>query len=150
MENQVFDANSTIGARSTIGAWSKIGARSTIGAWSTIGDESKIGARSTIGDGSTIGDCAELGKKITAEGVKVFAFFSMSNLDGTGRKINIFIHSGGVLVRAGCFKGSLDEFCKKADSEGKTRYAKVVRAAAEALLEHANETGETGGWGEQE
>ena len=35
----------------------------------------------------------------------------------------------GYAIRAGCFVGSLDEFCEKALSEGKRRYARVVKAA---------------------
>ena len=38
------------------------------------------------------------------------------------------------------------EFCERAMSEGKTRYANVVRAAAEALAADVEEKGETGGW----
>ena len=72
----------------------------------------------------------------------------MSNVDGSGRQMQVICHTGGILIRNGCFKGTLDEFCQKALSEGKTRYAKVVRAAAEALSEDIKEKGITGGWDE--
>ena len=42
-----------------------------------------------------------------------------------------------------------EEFCDKARLEGKVRYAKVLRAAAEALAEDCRERGITGGWGEE-
>ena len=72
----------------------------------------------------------------------------MSNVDGSNRKINIYVHTEGIAVEAGCFKGSLDEFCEKATCENKTRYARVVRAAAEALQADVVEKGITGGWDE--
>ena len=72
----------------------------------------------------------------------------MSNVDGSGRKINIIVHTGGIKIEAGCFGGTLDRFCEKAAAEGKTRYARVVRAAAEALQADVIEKGITGGWDE--
>ena len=60
---------------------------------------------------------------------------NMSNVDGSGRKILIIVHKGGIKIEAGCFDGTLDEFCAKAEVEGKTRYVKVVKAAALALQE---------------
>ena len=69
-------------------------------------------------------------------------------MDGSGRKIQVIVHTDGILIRAGCFKGSLDEFCDKAMAENKTRYARVVRAAAEALQDDVRAKGITGGWDE--
>jgi len=79
-------------------------------------------------------------------GVKVLAFLNMSNIDGTGRKILIIIHTKGIKIEAGCFGGTLDDFCTKALSENKKRYARVVRAASEALAEDVRESGIDGGW----
>ena len=70
----------------------------------------------------------------------------MSNVDGSGRKIQVIVHTEGIKIRAGCFAGTLDEFCKRSESEGKTRYSRVVRATAEALLADITEKGITGGW----
>ena len=81
--------------------------------------------------------------------MKVIDFFTMANVDGTGRKIHIYIHTSGILVRAGCFKGSLDDFCGKAESEGKIKYARVVKMAALEMQSICLETGETGGWDEE-
>ena len=72
----------------------------------------------------------------------------LSNVDGSGRQIQVFIHKEGILIRAGCFKGSLEEFCKKAKDEGKTRYAAVVKAAALALQQDCVDKNDTGGWDE--
>ena len=72
----------------------------------------------------------------------------MSNVDGSGRKINIIVHTAGIKIEAGCFGGTLDRFCEKAAADGKTRYARVVRAAAEALQADVIDKGITGGWDE--
>ena len=73
----------------------------------------------------------------------------MSNVDGSGRQIQIIVHTDGILIRAGCFRGSLEAFCEKALTENKTRYAKVIRAAAEALADDVREKKITGGWDEE-
>ena len=70
----------------------------------------------------------------------------MSNVDGTGRRIYIYIHTKGITIRAGCFKGTLDEFCEKAYDEGKYLYVVTVRAAAEAFAAEIQRQGKTGGW----
>ena len=63
----------------------------------------------------------------------------MANVDGTGRYITIMRHpptnAGEITVTAGCFFGSLDEFCTKANAENKPRYARTARAIAEILSE---------------
>ena len=59
------------------------------------------------------------------------------------------VHTDGIKIEAGCFGGSLDEFCEKAGREGKTRYVRVVRAAAEALQADVIDKGITGGWDEE-
>jgi hypothetical protein len=71
---------------------------------------------------------------------------SMSNVDGSKRKIFIYIHTKGILIRAECFKGDLDAFCEKSTAENKTIYSAVVRAAALALQAEVNRLGLTGGW----
>ena len=55
------------------------------------------------------------------------------SVDGSGRQILLIKHTGGVLVRAGCFCGSLEAFIDKAASEGKDRYVRVVKAVAEVM-----------------
>ena len=113
-----------------------------------LGNWNKLGDDNTLGNWNTLGDGFKFGKRLKIEGVRVLALMNMSNVDGSGRKILIVIHTHGIIVRAGCFVGSLDEFCEKALSEGKRRYARVVKAAAEALAEDVRESGITGGWDE--
>lgn len=70
----------------------------------------------------------------------------MSNVDGTGRRIYIYVHTKGITVRAGCFKGTLEEFCEQAEDEGKYLYSRTVRAAAEVFTAEIQRQGKTGGW----
>ena len=92
-----------------------------------------FGDWNTMGDWNTLGNFFHHGKRLKMEGVKVLALMCLSNVDGTGRQIIVIVHTDGIKIRAGCFAGTLEEFCDKATAENKTRYARVVRAAAEAL-----------------
>ena len=114
----------------------------------TFGNSNKLGDDTTFGNYSRFGNLLQVGKRFTCEGVKVYAFICLSNIDGVGRQIQAFVHKDGILIRAGCFKGTLNEFCSRAKAEGKMRYAAVVRAAALALEQDCNDKGDTGGWDE--
>ena len=130
----------------TIGYGAKIGEYVRIGDYVAIGDNARIGKCVEIGDYAKIGDGARFGDKFRCEGLEVIDFFTMSNVDGTGRRIYIYVHTKGITVRAGCFKGTLDEFCMKAEAEGKYLYSLTVRAAAEAFAAEIQLQGKTGGW----
>ncbi|TFJ89701.1 hypothetical protein E4U82_19630 [Lentibacillus salicampi] len=99
-----------------------------------------------IGDYAKIGDGVRFGAKFRCEGLEVIDFFTMANVDGTGRRIHIFVHTKGITIRAGCFKDTLDAFCMKAEDEGKYLYSTTVRAAAEAFADEVHRQGKTGGW----
>ena len=141
-----------IGKSAEIGKYVAIGDSVEIGDGVEIGSSAKIGDNARIGDGveignyAKIGDGARFGDKFRCEGLEVIDFFTMSNVDGTGRRIYIYIHTKGITIRAGCFKGTLDEFCMKAEDEGKYLYAVTVRAAAEAFAAEIKRQGKTGGW----
>jgi hypothetical protein len=151
--NTLGDDN-TLGDRNTLGNWNTLGNRNTLGDdntlgdRNTLGDDNTLGDRNTLGNWNTLGERFKFGARLIAEGVRVLALMCMSNVDGSGRKLTVFVHTKGIKIRAGCFAGSLEEFCAKASAEGKTRYARVVRAAAEALAADVAEKGETGGWDE--
>ena len=135
-----------IGKYVAIGDSVEIGDGTEIGDSARIGDNARIGDYVRIGDYAKIGDGARFGDKFRCEGLEVIDFFTMSNVDGTGRRIYIYIHTKGITIRAGCFKGSLDEFCEKAEEEGKYLYSRTVRAAAEAFAAEIQQQGKTGGW----
>ena len=117
-----------------------------LGKWAKIGNYVEIGNSVEIGDWVIIGDCVKIGDKFRCEGLEVIDFFTMSNIDGTGRRINIYVHTKGITVRAGCFIGTLDKFCAKAEDEEKYLYSRTVRAAAEAFAAEIQRQGKTGGW----
>ena len=135
-----------IGHSAEIGEGARIGDGVGIGNWGTIGHSVKIGERVEVGYGATIGGGVEIGDKFSCEGLKVIDFFTMSNVDGTGRQLHIYVHTEGISVRAGCFIGTLDEFCEKAKKEEKHLYVVTVRAAAEAFAAEVHRQGKTGGW----
>ena len=140
--NTLGDWN-TLGNGNTLGDDNTLGDRNTLGDWNTLGDDNTLGDRNTLGDG------LRFGRRLQMSGCKVLALMCMSNVDGSGRKISIIVHTDGIKIEAGCFGGSLDEFCEKAGREGKTRYVRVVRAAAEALQADVIDKGITGGWDEE-
>ena len=137
---------SRIGKYVAIGDSAEIGDGVRIDSSAKIGDNARIGKCVTIGDYAKIGDGVRFGDKFRCEGLEVIELFTMSNIDGTGRRIYIYIHTQGITIRAGCFKGTLDEFCEKAEDEGKYVYAITVRAAAEAFAAEIKRQGKTGGW----
>ena len=135
-----------IGHSVTIGDNARIGDGARIGNYGTIGHYGTTGERVEVGYGATIGEYVKIGDKFRCEGMKVIDFFTMANVDGTGRRIHIYIHTDGIAVRAGCFEGTLDEFCEKAKKEEKYLYSVTVRAAAEAFAAEVRRQGKTGGW----
>ena len=159
--NTLGDGN-TLGDSNTLGNWNILGDSNTLGTLNTLGDSNTLGNDNTLGDSNTLGDDNTLGswntlgdklrfgKRLKLSGCKVLALMCLSNVDGSGRKLNVIVHTEGIKIEAGCFGGTLDEFCEKAVSEGKTRYARVVRAAAEALQADVADKGITGGWEEYE
>ena len=129
-----------------IGDGAEIGTGADFGDYARIGDYAKINDHVEIGDYAEIGAGAEIGDKFRCEGLEVIDFFSMSNVDGTGRRIHIYVHTEGITIRAGCFKGTLAEFCMQAEDEGKYVYSMTVRGAAEAFAAAIHRQGKTGGW----
>ena len=129
-----------------IGDYAEIGDCTRIGKWAKIGNYAEIGKSVEIGEWVIIGDCVKIGDKFSCEGLEVIDFFTMSNIDGTGRRIHIYVHTKGITIRAGCFIGTLDEFCNKSEDEEKYLYSTTVRAAAEAFAAEVHRQGKTGGW----
>ena len=138
--------SANFGIYANIGNYSKIGDGANFGNYTKIGAHARIGDGANLGDGVQIGDGVQVGDKFRCEGLEVIDFFTMSNIDGTGRRIHIYVHTKGITIRAGCFIGTLDEFCNKAEDEEKYLYSRTVRAAAEAFAAEVHRQGKTGGW----
>ena len=147
-DGNMLGSRNTFGRWNTLGHWNTLGDGNTLGSRNTFGHGNKLGDDNTLGHWNTFGDRLRFGKRLKLSDCKVLALMCMSNVDGSGRKINVIVHTEGIKIEAGCFGGTLDDFCEKAASEGKTRYARVVRAAAEALQADVTDKGITGGWDE--
>ena len=78
------------------------------------------------------GNACKLGYECIVEGVQMQWIMTAANIDGSGRQILIVSDGDKVLVRAGCFLGSVEEFTAKAKSEGKHFYAAVIPAMVAA------------------
>jgi uncharacterized protein YjbI with pentapeptide repeats len=64
---------------------------------------------------------------------KILKLLLMSNIDGSGRLIYVYICEKETYVRAGCFENTLEKFKERALSEGKLIYANAVPAFVEAV-----------------
>ena len=106
---------------------------SKFGAWSKFGAKSEFGAESEFGAWSKFGDSFYFKEK------KFTKIFMMQNLDGSGRQIICLFGDSDPHINAGCFFGTVDEFCRKAQSENKMFYASVVKAACDAYAATLNQ-----------
>ena len=145
-DNVRIGHNAKIGYNVEIADNAKIGDNVRIADYAKIGDFAEIGCNVELGDGVELGDFLKIGDKFRCEGMEVVDFFTMSNVDGTGRRVNVYVHTEGIAVIAGCFKGTLDDFCWQAAQEEKYLYSVTVRAAAEAFAAEVKRQGKTGGW----
>lgn len=78
--------------------------------------------------GLVFGDWAKFGDRATMEGIHVKRWMTLGNVDGSGRQILIVTDGAQTIVRAGCFKGTPDQFAAKAAAEGKRVYAAMIPA----------------------
>ena len=156
-----FGSLNTFGDGNKLGDFNKLGNLNTFGDGNKFGNENKFGDFNMFGYGNELGDNCTLGKsnrfgnrfkfgkRLTIEGVKCRDLMTMDNIDGNWVQIQIIIHTEGIKIRAGCFSGSLDEFCAQAESNNHITRSKVVRATAKAFEQCLNEQGITGGWDEE-
>ena len=66
-------------------------------------------------------------------GVKVESWLTLTNVDGAGMHVTMVKHAKGVMVNAGCFLGTLEEFLEKVTERQMLRYVAVVSAVAAAM-----------------
>jgi acyl-[acyl carrier protein]--UDP-N-acetylglucosamine O-acyltransferase len=152
--DNTFGNYNAFGDDNVLGDRNKLRNDSTFGDYNTLGDRNRLGNNTTLGDYNTLGHYSSLGdefrhgKRFSAEGVKVIKVMTAANIDGSGERIHIYVHTKGVLIVGGGFRGTVDEFCAKATAENKTIYADVVRATADAFAASVKRLGLTGGWDE--
>ena len=138
--------NAEFGAESKFGTYSEFGAESKFGAYSEFDAESKFGECSKFGDNSKFdhgsefdayaefGAYSKFGAGCSYRGFVFEKFMLSANIDGSGRQIKIFSAGKIVMVEAGCFWGTAEEFCNRAKNEGKNIYANIVGAIAKAIV----------------
>ena len=97
-------------------------------------DYSEFGTGCDLGKEVEIGCGIKRGGNFKMEGVVVQKLLTVANLDGSGRQVLLIKHKGGILVRAGCFVGTPEEFCSKAEVEGKLLYVDIVKFISNRLL----------------
>jgi acetyltransferase-like isoleucine patch superfamily enzyme len=137
-----------IGYGCTFGDGCEIGDGCTFGNGCRFGDNCKIGNdcrfgivctfgnHCKFGYGCEIGDCFKFGDGCKIASISIIKMITLSNLDGSGRQIKLIFDEKKIHVEAGCFFGSVNEFCAKAEGEDKHFYSKIIRANASAMLEH--------------
>lgn len=101
--------------------------------WTEIDAGFEIPAYSEIGDDCTLGPSTAVGQDSTWLGVKVESWLTLANVDGAGMHVTMVKHAEGVMVNAGCFLGTLEEFVERVADQGMNRYVAVVSAVAAAM-----------------
>lgn len=109
--------------------------RSIIASGTTIPSHSVFGNGCEIGNWCDIGDRCKIGDECKIDGIACAWFMTAANIDGTGRQILIVSDGTNTIVRAGCFRGSVDAFVAKAAAEGKSAYAAVIPAMVSARMD---------------
>ena len=63
----------------------------------------------------------------------MLSWLTMANVDGDGYQVKLVKHADGVMVEAGCFVGTSDEFITAVEDKGFMKYSKAVSAMAEIV-----------------
>lgn len=121
-----FGDDCVFGDGCKFGEWCEFGDRCE------FGDDCEFSKWCQFGDGCEFGYGCKFGNKCIVEGVQMQWIMTAANIDGSGRQILIVSDGDKVLVRAGCFFGSVEEFTAKAKSEDKHVYAAVIPAMVAA------------------
>jgi acetyltransferase-like isoleucine patch superfamily enzyme len=105
------------GAGAVIGEGSQVGAYSTIGQQSRIGDFTVFGDEVTFGVGCLFANSVVFGEDSVFEGqyraMPGFPYLQLAGAGSMNRTTIFFNTTDGILVRSGCFFGTLDAFVEK-------------------------------------
>ena len=130
---------SELGDGCKLGPYCELGHNCELGPDCTLGDGCKLGHGCKLGDGCKLGHgcklgpSTEIGENPTWLGVTVQSWLTLANVDGTGMYVTMVKHADGVMVNAGCFLGTLDEFIEKVIKRSMNRYVAVISAVAAAM-----------------
>jgi len=103
-----FGALSVFGVDSSFVVGASLGAISRFGARSSFGAHSIFGARSDFGAGSLFGAACEFEARGPAK--PGYPFVSFGGFGSENRTTYAFNLESGIVVRCGCFCGTLNEF----------------------------------------
>lgn len=121
-------SNATFGMCSSIGRGCFIGQNAQFLQSAVIQDLCTLKSGANISHGATIGNGCNIELPARLEDKDMLAFMTLGNLDGSGRQVLLVKHAGGVTIRAGCFIGTAEGFCKRAALEHELVYVNVVNA----------------------
>jgi hypothetical protein len=125
-EGARFGEWSSFGARSIFGEGSSFGARSSFGAWSSFGVHSIFGEWSSFG-----AECEFENEGKAKDGYPLLSFGGLGSENRTTYAFNL---ESGILIRCGCFKGTLEEFEKQViDTHGDNIHAKEYLMIVELI-----------------
>lgn len=92
-----------------------------------------FGHGSKLGRGCEFAEGCKFDRGCKIQDAVIDSLLMLQCVDGSGRQIIVIKTGGEIHIQAGCFFGTLEEFCDKASREGKDRYVKVISAVAEAM-----------------
>lgn len=127
--------NATFDSAVEIGRGWNIGARAKFDQYCIMGDYGILRSEAAISAHADIGHSVLIDKPFTYAGYMARRVVTLANVDGSHRSVTIIDHADYCIVEAGCFRGTLDEFCARATEEAKLDYVRVVSAVCKALIE---------------
>jgi hypothetical protein len=131
-----FGSGCTFGNVCTFGYDCKFGYGCKFGNVCTFVNDYAFGYGCKFGYGCTFGNVCTFGNDCQINTIKIVKLMTLSNVDDSGRQVKLIFDGRNVHVEAGCFFGNVNDFCEKAESEGKHFYSKMIRANALEILDY--------------
>ena len=127
-----FGEECRFGAGCSFGAGCRFGEYCRFGAECRFGEECRFGKRCSFGENCRFGaECRFEGGHIAAPGYPVLTF---SGFGSANRTTYAFNCKDGIVIRCGCFSGSLEEFREKVrERHGNTPFAFEYLAVADLI-----------------
>lgn len=129
----IIPANTVVPSNTVVPQNSKIGNGCNFGLGCIFQSGCNFGNDCSFEYGCEFENFIVLGQNCSICGVIVQKWLTVSNVDGSGRQVKIIRHAEGILIEAGCFVGTLDEFVAKAIAENKMQYVKIISLIASGL-----------------
>ena len=136
-----FEDGGSFGAGCSFGAECRFGEYCRFGADCRFGEECRFGKRCSFGENCRFGaECRFEGGHIAAPGYPMLTFGGFGSANRTTYAFNC---TDGIVIRCGCFSGSLEEFRKKVrERHGNTPFAIEYLAVADLIERRFSREGE--------